>query len=232
MSSNQPSLAGVGGAPGQPLVVRRLKWLLWGGLAAVGVGAAAGIAVLSSSHPATRSGAGPTPVQTFAAGTRRAPAFTLQDQSRRTFSLSGYRGRPVIVTFIDPLCRNFCPREARILSTAVKQLGSGAPGIVSVSVNPWADTAHNFRLDAVRWRLAPAWRWGVASQAKLAAVWKSYGIGVVVAKKVIAGITLRTITHTEAAYLIDATGHERALLLYPFTAKQVVDAAKSNLGPS
>ena len=33
---------------------------------------------------------------------------------------------------------------------------------------------------------------------------------------------VRYITHTGAAYLIDANGDERALFLYPFTTDQVV----------
>ena len=39
---------------------------------------------------------------------------------------------------------------------------------------------------------------------QLAAVWKHYGIGVSVTTKTLAGVTVRNIVHTEAAYLIDA----------------------------
>ena len=38
---------------------------------------------------------------------------------------------------------------------------------------------------------------------------------------------VRYITHTGAAYLIDAKGYERALFLYPFTTDQVVSAAQA-----
>ena len=83
-------------------------------------------------------------------------------------SLASLRGHPVIVTFIDPLCRNFCPREASVLTQAASQLGPNAPTIVSVSVDPWGDSAANFRLDAVHWRLGPGWRWGTGTYAELA----------------------------------------------------------------
>jgi hypothetical protein len=46
-----------------------------------------------------------------------------------------------------------------------------------------------------------------------------------VTKRTIAGVTIRKIGHTGAAYLIDANGDERALFLYPFTAGDVVGAA-------
>ena len=35
-------------------------------------------------------------------------------------------------------------------------------------------------------------------------------------------VTVREIAHTEATYLVDATGHERAVFVYPFSAAQVL----------
>jgi hypothetical protein len=45
-------------------------------------------------------------------------------------------------------------------------------------------------------------------------------------------VRLRTIVHTGAAYLIDGAGYERALLLYPFDAAQVENAARDMLSGS
>jgi protein SCO1 len=222
MSANQPLIAEPrrGG--------HRLKWIAWGAALVVGIGVGVGLAVLPRSHsagPANTSAA----VQSWAPGARPAPGFTLRDQHGKPVSLASYRGRPVIVTFIDPLCRDFCPREATILTQAAAQLGKGGPAIVSVSVDPWGDSPANFRADAVHWRLAPGWRWGTGSYDELARVWKSYFVGVEVANRKIAGVKVRRITHTGAAYLIDSTGHERALFLYPFTTSDVVSAARKLL---
>ena len=60
----------------------------------------------------------------------------------------------------------------------------------------------------------------------LSSVWKRYGIGVLVSTKTIAGVTVRAITHTGAAYLLDSAGNERALFLYPFRAADVVAAVR------
>ncbi|HEY4348479.1 MAG TPA: SCO family protein [Gaiellaceae bacterium] len=199
--------------------------MLWIGALVIGVGTGAAIK-LSQSHSSSTPNSPPTPpVDTWKAGVRKAPDFNLIDQNGKPVSLSGFRGRPVIVSFIDPLCRDFCPREASILSEAAQQLAPLKPAIVSVSVDPWADTKENFHQDALHWKLAPGWQWGVGSQAKLAAVWKSYAIEVAVTRKKIAGISVRYIIHTGAAYLIDGSGYERALFLYPFETKDVVDAA-------
>jgi len=232
MSANQPSIAETPGGPGKRAqVLGRWRFAIWGAalLGGVGIGAAIHLAKGTSSKSQSSSSAA---VQTWAAGQRPAPAFSLVDQNGKTVSLAGFRGRPVLITFIDPFCRNFCPREASVLSNAVEQLGAGRPAIVAVSVDPWADTLKNFQQDALHWNLAPGWQWGTGSRANLAAVWKSYEVGVLVTRKTIAGITVRYITHTGATYLVDGTGHERALFLYPFKASDVVGAAKSVLGSS
>lgn len=125
------------------------------------------------------------------------------------------------MTFIDPVCRNLCPLEATALGKVVRDLGAKAPAIVAVSVNPWADTAANFRADARAWRLPASWRWATGTQADLASVWRSYGVAVRVQTKRVAGVTVRNVIHTEGSYLIDARGYERALFLYPFRAADI-----------
>ena len=125
------------------------------------------------------------------------------------------------MTFIDPVCRNLCPLEAAALGKVVRDLGSHAPAVVAVSVNPATDTAANFRADARAWRLPPSWRWATGSQAELARVWRSYGIAVQTQTKRVAGVTVRNVIHTEGSYLIDAQGFERALFLYPFHAVDI-----------
>ena len=212
------------------LIPLGLKWILWCAALVIGVGAGVGIALLRHSPSTTDSALASTPsppVASWPAGARPAPDFRLTDQKGTAFSLAGLRGRPVIVTFLDPLCRNFCPLEARTLSNAVRRLAPAArPAIVSVSVDPWADSRGNFREDAVHWNLSQGWRWGDGSSAELARVWREYEIGVQVTKKTIAGVTVREISHTEAAYLVGPDGSERALLLYPFRASDVISAVQ------
>ncbi len=231
MSTDEPDVTQAAGASTDS-VLARLKWVFWLGALVVGVGAGVGIAIVSRSDRSAPAVAVSAPIQTWPAGARSAPAFNLRNQSGQPLSLASLRGRPVLVAFIDPLCRNFCPREASVLSAAAAQLAGESPAIVAVSVDPWADSAANFHQDALHWKLAPGWQWGTGSHAALAAVWKRYGVGVLVTRKTIAGVSVRYITHTGAAYLIDATGHERALFLYPFTTSDVVGAAKSMLNGS
>ena len=53
-------------------------------------------------------------------------------------------------------------------------------------------------------------------------MWGRYKIGVKVVNRRVGEMTIHEISHSEVAYLIDGTGHERALFLWPFTARDVV----------
>jgi cytochrome oxidase Cu insertion factor (SCO1/SenC/PrrC family) len=164
------------------------------------------------------------PPFTWRAGARPAPAFVLRDQAGQPVSVGEFRGRPVIVTFIDPLCRNLCPLEAQVLNQLERQLpASERPVILAVSVDVYANA--NSRADLLRdvreWHLVPQWRWAVGRPAQLAAVWRRYEIGVSVVTKRIASTAIHYITHTEGAYIVDSSGHERALFLWPFYPQDV-----------
>ena len=144
----------------------------------------------------------------------------LRDQKGRPVSIAAYRGRPVIVTFIDPLCRNLCPLEAQVLNQADRQMPvSQRPVILAVSVDVYADARADLLQDVREWHLVPQWRWGVGRPGAAGRVWRRYQVGVSVVTKRIAGTAIHYITHTEAAYIVDATGHERALFLWPFFPK-------------
>jgi cytochrome oxidase Cu insertion factor (SCO1/SenC/PrrC family) len=162
------------------------------------------------------------PAATWAAGKIRAPDFRLTDQRGAAVSLSGLRGRPVIVTFIDPLCRDFCPLEAKRLNAVARGFPAGEkPAIVAVSVNVYGNARADLLQDVDKWSLVPQWRWGVGTAAQLASVWKRYHIGVLVSTKKIAGVEVHSVAHTEASYVIDANGYERAVFVWPYTAAGV-----------
>jgi cytochrome oxidase Cu insertion factor (SCO1/SenC/PrrC family) len=187
------------------------------------------IAVLAAtrhSHPAS-SKSNPAvvtpPPFSWPAGARLAPAIALRDQHGQPVSVHGFRGRPVIVTFVDPLCRNLCPLEAHVLNAAVAQMPAAQrPAILAVSVDVYANKRADLLQDVRKWSLVPQWHWAVGSGAALAAAWKHYKIGVSVVTKRIGGHTINYITHSEAAYVIDPSGHQRALFLWPFYPQDVV----------
>ncbi len=213
--------------------LRRVRWLVWGIALVIGASAGVVIAVLhgsGSAAPAPSFSLGmesSAAAATWPAGERRAPDFRLVDQAGAAVSLKRFRGRPVILTFIDPLCRNLCPREAQVLDQVVSKLPAGSrPAIVAVSVNVFANARRNLLTDVAKWRLTPQWHWAVGSTPSLQRVWRSYEIAVEDQPKTITGVTVHNIVHTEAAYVIDASGHQRALFLWPFRTADVAAVLK------
>ena len=217
-------------APGRP---GRVAGAGAAGPAAAGGGATAGTTV-GGGGTATGGGSGGAASATDAAdaaagtpftwpeGSRRAPAFRLTDQNGRPVSIGAYRGRPVIITFIDPLCRNLCPLAAQVLDQVDRTLPPARrPAIIAVSVDVYANSRADLLEDFDRWRLVPQWRWAVGSPRQLAAVWSRYEVAVSVKTTRIAGTTVHFITHDEAAYVIDPNGFERALYFWPYYPQDV-----------
>jgi cytochrome oxidase Cu insertion factor (SCO1/SenC/PrrC family) len=129
----------------------------------------------------------------------------------------------VIITFIDPLCRDFCPIEAQHLNDVVNAFPQASkPAIVAVSVNVYGNARATLMEDARKWKLVPEWRWAIGHPAKLSRVWNAYHVQVLAMTKKVAGVTVHTIGHTEAAYVIDSKGYQRALFLWPYGADGVV----------
>jgi cytochrome oxidase Cu insertion factor (SCO1/SenC/PrrC family) len=214
--------------PGSSRPRRELRWAIPGLVALCGVAVAAPILALGRSR---RSGA-PTaysavslvspPASSWGPGDRRAPDFLLRDEDGRPVSVAANRGHSVIVTFIDPLCRNFCPLEAQVLNQMERRIPAAhRPVILAVSTDVYANARRYLVQDDREWRLVPEWRWAVGRPADLAAVWKKYRIGVKVTTWRINGTVTHRIDHTEAAYVVDATGHERALFAWPFNPQDL-----------
>ena len=201
---------------------------MWIVVAALAVAAAAlalvehrhGAAADAVAMPESTEAAG-----TWAAGEKRAPTFALRDEDGKRVSLAGLRGRPVLVTFIDPLCRDYCPTEAKELSDVARAVPRAA--IVAVSVNVYGNAPHLLRQDRRKWSVTGQWRWAVGSAAELERVWKAYKILVIARTKTVVGVKVHQIGHTEASYLIDANGDQRALFLWPYSANAVAKALRA-----
>jgi len=214
-----------------------MRWVLAGLVVALALLVAALFVGLGSSRSGGSSSGAAAPVSdapaaTWAAGERRAPAFALRDEGGRPLSLASLRGRPVIVTFIDPLCRDYCPTEAQHLNDVVRSFPAAEkPAVVAVSVNVYGNKPATLAQDRRKWRLVSQWHWGVGGARQLSPVWQSYNIQVVTSTKKIAGVPVHTIGHTEAAYVVDANGWQRALFLWPYSADGVVKTLRA-LGPA
>ena len=237
MSGEQPAGGENAAGPatkGRTDPARRLRLFIWLAVLMLGIAAGAliGLQRLSHQQAAASGTLAPASAQvTWAAGAKRAPDFSLVDQAGRPVSVARFRGRPVIVTFIDPLCQTLCPTEAKVLELVKKHVPASArPVVIAVSVNQWGDARRYLLQDAAKWNLDSDWHWAVGRVPALARVWHAYQIAVLDAPKTVAGVTVHDISHTEAAFLVDARGYQRAVFVYPFLATDVARTVQQLAG--
>jgi protein SCO1 len=142
------------------------------------------------------------------------PGFTLHDQSGRTVSLAGQRGRVVALTFLYTHCKDICPLTAQNLSQAVRMLGHSASAVrvLAVSVDPKGDTPASVRRFVRVHRLVPEFRYLTGTRAQLTQVWRQYGVSWGKEKS-------GELNHTLYTVLADRSGKGR--VLYDATATPV-----------
>jgi cytochrome oxidase Cu insertion factor (SCO1/SenC/PrrC family) len=197
----------------------RFRWALWVAVLLIGAGIGTLLAFSRSSSKPVAKAPPADKGFTWAAGAKRAPDFKLADQNGSPVSMSGFRGHPVLITFMDPACKTLCPREAKTLGAVVRSLPSAQrPVVIAVNVNRRVDGKHILLRDMSKWNVPATWHWAVGKQAALSGVWSAYGIGVQYDKRT------QDVTHTEATYVVDRRGFERALFMYPFLPGDLVRA--------
>jgi cytochrome oxidase Cu insertion factor (SCO1/SenC/PrrC family) len=193
------------------------RLLVGAGIGAAVLGIGAGVVLhltLRSNAPAAPALPALQGQAVWASGARRAPNFMLPDQSGRLVSLLGQRGRPVIVAFMDPLCKHLCPIEGRELAAAESQLTPAQrPALLIVSVNPLATGADAIAA-ARKWGITGDWHWLLGPPEQLSPIWKAYDITV---------IPRLGDMHSTAIYLVDRKGFERAGFIAPFLPQFVAD---------
>ena len=139
---------------------------------------------------------------------RPAPGFTLTDQFGQHVSLSQFRGKAVVLTFVDSECTTVCPLGTASLTGAVSLLGPDAARriqILGIDANPNATAVSDVRAYSQSHALMHSWHFLTGSRAQLEAVWRAYNV-YVAAKN-------NDIDHQPAIYLIDPQGRERVLYL-------------------
>ena len=136
-----------------------------------------------------------------------APGFTLTDQDGRNLPLSRFRGKVVVLEFMDPHCTDICPLVSQEFVDAYRDLGRSASDVVFVAVNV------NQYFNQVQAVLAysrdhqlitiPDWHFFTGSATALQAVWRDYNV------EVEAPSPDADSVHTSIVYFIGPSGTER-----------------------
>jgi len=146
--------------------------------------------------------AGPT----FPAGLR-ATAFSLKDQNGKPATLTQYRGRVIILSFMYSHCRDTCPLMATEIRGALDTLpgdGHNVP-VLAITVDPAHDSAASARAFITRERMSGRMRFLLGSYRELRTIYKRYGIQPEFGP---AGHEYNP-GHSSFVILIDRLGHER-----------------------
>jgi cytochrome oxidase Cu insertion factor (SCO1/SenC/PrrC family) len=140
-------------------------------------------------------------------GSRTAPDIRLENQFGQPMSLSQFRGKVVVLAFVDSECTTVCPLTTVSMVQARELLGAAGDQVqlVGVDANPSATSVHDVMAYSQAHAMVNQWDFLTGSLAQLRAVWQAYHIYV--------QIQAGQIDHTPALYVIDQQGREREIYL-------------------
>ncbi len=137
----------------------------------------------------------------------RAPPFTLTDQFGRRVSLRSFRGKALILAFIDSQCGTVCPLTTTTMVTAKSLLGAAGSEVqlLAIDANPTARATRWVRSYSQAHGLLHQWRFLTGALPQLQRVWRAYHVE--------ARIDQGLVNHTAAVFVIDPQGRWRELYL-------------------
>jgi protein SCO1 len=131
----------------------------------------------------------------------RAKNFSLTDQYGHQVTLSQYRGKVVVLTFIHSLCHDTCPFMVEQIKGALNELPDDGHGIptIGVSVEPSQDTVANRRAFLARHDMTGRMEYVNGPMPAMRRLWHDYAIRPVTPK----------VDHSTFVLLINKRGLER-----------------------
>ncbi len=184
------------------------NWLIWF-ISALIISAGALVYFYLSRHDRTESYQG-----TELSGD--APNFQLTDQNSALTKLSDFRGKVVVLTFMDSTCKDTCPLTAAQFRQAYRQLDqieASHVTFIGVNVNVGANKVSDVAEITKTWHLEeiPSWYFLTGNREDLTVVWKDYGVAV------FPSADGKEIMHTPGVFLIDPLGQKRWYISTPYS---------------
>jgi len=108
-----------------------------------------------------------------------APGFTLEDQHGQTVSLSAYRGRVVLLSFLYSTCGDTCVvigQQIRGALNEIQEAHERLPAVLIVSADPTADTRANVKRFLAEVSLTGRVQYLTGTPAQLRSAWHAYGV--------------------------------------------------------
>src|SRR5918996_4764998 len=104
--------------------------------------------------------------------------FQLVDQQGAEVALPNFRGKVVVLAFLDPQCTDVCPLTANEFRLTAEALGNDAAQVafLVVNVNPAANSVAQVSVATVRWGVQDlqGWHFLTGSREELEPVYRAY----------------------------------------------------------
>ncbi len=153
-----------------------------------------------------------------------APEFVLRDQRGRLTSLAQFRGKVVVLAFIDPECTELCPLTTKSMVDALKMLGPTAASqvqLLGIDANPEKTQVADVAAYTREHELQGHWRFLTGSRTQLEKVWHEYHVYVAVKKN------SDDVVHESVVFVINQDGYESALYSTPMSYASVGEQART-----
>ena len=148
-----------------------------------------------------------------------APPIHLDNNLGQPITLSQYRGKVVLVTFLYTHCPDVCPLIAGNLHTTLAELGpqAGHVQLIAVSVDPHGDTAGAVAMFLKEHELSGQMQYLIGSPERLSRTWKAWNVG--------SNEEVNTpglVAHSALVYGISASGKLTTIYNADFKPSQIV----------
>jgi cytochrome oxidase Cu insertion factor (SCO1/SenC/PrrC family) len=224
-----------GPAPERRAQVRRRAWVRHArvrgharalGAAACGLVLAACAAGAAAPAPARHRGANSAAAANPALDTgsslggQPAPDIRLVNQFGQPMALSQFRGKVIVLAFVDSQCTNVCPLTTLSMLEAKQLLGAAGRQVqlLGVDANPRATSLADVMAYSRVHAMVNQWDFLTGTLAQLTAAWRAFHIAVQIQRG--------AIDHTPALFVIDQRGRERAVYLTQMSFASIGQAAQ------
>jgi len=144
-----------------------------------------------------------------------APPIALRDPAGRLVTLQGFRGHPVLVTFLYTNCPDVCPLTANRLRATEALLSPSMRKdvrIIAVSVDPRHDTPTAVRAFLARHGMTGRMDYLIGSAAQLRPTWARWGVSAATDTT-----NPNFVAHSALVYGVGASG--KLLTIYPYNLR-------------
>jgi cytochrome oxidase Cu insertion factor (SCO1/SenC/PrrC family) len=193
------------------------------------VAAALAVAGCSSGGSSTQAAASPSSSAAAAnpnldlgtsLGAKPAPNVTLTNQFGQRMSLRQFRGKAVVIGFVDSECTTVCPLTTLAMLQAKQMLAKAGDQVqlLGIDANPKAIATSDVLGYSRAHNMVNRWDFLTGTLPQLKATWKSFNI--------YAKVVGDQIDHTPALYVIDPQGRERTVYLTPMAYSSITQSAQ------